>query len=81
MEKYTERGVVDILLKKRNIKIRMQDKVIWHLNRNNLGINSVGNGSLGKIDYLRSIHKYTYINLKDTKDNRALFKKYRVETH
>lgn len=57
---YNENNVINSLRRKGTININIVDKVI-KIVRN---ANNIGNGSWGKIDYLRNVHKYivTFVN-------------------
>lgn len=54
---YDEAKVVRILSKKKSIRINIVDKIIEVIK----GSDEIGNGSWGKIDYLRKVHGYTQV--------------------
>jgi len=73
-KEYSVIKVLKSLRKKKNIKVT-KGKLIYILNFRNMGQQSIGNSTLGKLDYLVNHNKYNIIRLAPTRENIKNFKK------
>ena len=78
-QKYTEEIVLKRIRGKRTIKVTSSGKLkyVHWLKTTGLGQQTVGNSTLGMIDYLTKVEGYVLITYLDTKDGKIDFKRQR----